>query len=37
LFRVRVADRAVSPAELAAVVKRMQGNPVVGFTVPAAQ
>ena len=37
LFRVRVADRAVSPAELAAVVKQMQANPVVGFTVPAAQ
>ena len=37
LFRVRVADRAVTPAELGAIVKRMQGNPVVGFTVPAAQ
>jgi hypothetical protein len=37
LFRLRVADKAVSQAELGAIVKRMQGNPVVGFTVPAAQ
>ena len=37
LFRLRVADRAVSQDELSAIVKRMQGNPVVGFTVPAAQ
>jgi hypothetical protein len=37
LFRLRVADKAVTPAELGVIVKRMQGNPVVGFTVPAAQ
>ena len=37
LFRVRVADKALSQAELGAIVKRMQGNSVVGFTVPAAQ
>ncbi len=37
LYRLRVADKAVPPAELGAIVKRMQGNPVVGFTVPAAQ
>ena len=36
LFRLKVADKAVSTAELGAIVKRMQGNPVVGFTVPAA-
>jgi anti-sigma factor RsiW len=37
LYRLRVADKAVPPAELGAMVKRMQSNPVVGFTVPAAQ
>jgi hypothetical protein len=37
LFRLKVADKAVPPAELGAIVKRMQSNPVVGFTVPAAQ
>jgi hypothetical protein len=37
LFRLRVAEKPVSQAELGAIVKRMQGNPVVGFTVPAAQ
>ena len=37
LFRLKVAEKPVSQAELAAIVKRMQGNPVVGFTVPAAQ
>lgn len=37
LFRLRVAEKPLSQAELGAVVKRMQGNPVVGFTVPAAQ
>jgi hypothetical protein len=37
LFRVRVAEKPLSPAEIGAIVKRMQGNPVVGFTVPAAQ
>ena len=37
LFRLKVADKPLSQAELGTVVKRMQGNPVVGFTVPAAQ
>ena len=37
LFRLRVAEKPVGQAELGAIVKRMQGNPVVGFTVPAAQ
>ena len=37
LFRLKVAEKPVSQAELGAIVKRMQGNPVVGFTVPAAQ
>ena len=37
MFRLRVADKPVSQAELGAIVKRMQSNPVVGFTVPAAQ
>jgi len=36
LFRLKVADKAVPPAELGAIVKRMQSNPVVGFTVPSA-
>jgi len=37
LFRLKVADKQVSQADLGTIVKRMQGNPVVGFTVPAAQ
>ena len=37
LFRLKVAEKAVGQAELGSIVKRMQGNPVVGFTVPAAQ
>jgi anti-sigma-K factor RskA len=37
LFRLKVADKPVGQSELGAIVKRMQGNPVVGFTVPAAQ
>ena len=37
LFRLKVAEKPVGQAELGAIVKRMQGNPVVGFTVPAAQ
>jgi anti-sigma-K factor RskA len=37
LFRLKVADKQVTQAELGTIVKRMQGNPVVGFTVPAAQ
>ena len=37
LFRLKVAEKPVGEAELGAIVKRMQGNPVVGFTVPAAQ
>ena len=37
LYRLRVAETALSPSELGAVVKKMAANPVVGFTVPAAQ
>lgn len=37
LYRLQVADRPLSPEQLGAVVKRMQGNPVVGLTVPSAQ
>ncbi len=37
LFRLRVADSQLPQPEVAAIVKRMQANPVVGFTVPAAQ
>ena len=37
LFRLKVAEKVVGQAELGSIVKRMQGNPVVGFTVPAAQ
>jgi hypothetical protein len=37
LFRLRVAEKPLSQAELGAVVKKMAKNPVVGFTVPAAQ
>jgi len=36
LYRLRVAERPLSPEQLGAVVKRMQGNPVVGLTVPSA-
>ena len=36
-FRLRVSEKALTPAELSAVVKKMAGNPVVDFTVPAAQ
>ncbi len=36
LYRLRVAERPLSPDQLGAVVKRMQGNPVVGLTVPSA-
>jgi anti-sigma-K factor RskA len=37
LFRLRVAEAPLSQSELGAVVKKMATNPVVGFTVPAAQ
>jgi hypothetical protein len=37
LFRLRVAEVPLSQSELGAVVKKMATNPVVGFTVPAAQ
>jgi hypothetical protein len=37
LFRLRVAENALSQSELGAVVKKMAANPVVAFTVPAAQ
>ena len=37
MFRLRVASTRLSQGDLAAVVKKMAGNPVVGFTVPAAQ
>ena len=37
LFKLRVAEKPVSSAELGDIVKRMQRNPVVGFTVPAAK
>src|SRR5262245_5124233 len=36
LFRLRVAENHLSQAELIAVVKKMAANPVVAFTVPAA-
>ncbi len=36
-FRVRVSDRPMSKEELGAVVKKLAANPVVSFTVPAAQ
>jgi len=36
-FRVRVADKPMSKEELGAVVKKLAANPVVSFTVPAAQ
>jgi hypothetical protein len=37
MYRLRVAETTVAQAELAAIVKRMAANPVVGLTVPAAQ
>ena len=37
LFRLRVSEKPLSQSELGAVVKNMAKNPVVGFTVPAAQ
>jgi anti-sigma-K factor RskA len=36
-YRLRVAETTVPQAELAAIVKRMAANSVVGLTVPAAQ
>jgi anti-sigma factor RsiW len=36
-FRVRVAEKPMSKEELGAVVKKLAANPVVSFTVPAAQ
>jgi hypothetical protein len=36
-FRVRVSDKSMTKDELSAVVKKMARNPVVDFTVPAAQ
>ena len=36
LYRLLVAERPLSPEQLGAVVKRMQGHPVVGLTVPSA-
>jgi hypothetical protein len=37
LFRLRVSEKALSQSALGAVVKKMAANPVVAFTVPAAQ
>jgi hypothetical protein len=37
MFTLRVAPTKLSQGDLTAVVKKMAGNPVVGFTVPAAQ
>jgi anti-sigma-K factor RskA len=37
MYRLRVADKALPKSDLAAIVKRMAQNPVVGLTVPAAQ
>lgn len=37
LYRLRVADGPLSQSELGALVKAMVANPVVAFTVPAAQ
>src|SRR5262245_32089402 len=36
-FRLRVAEKPMSKEELGAVVKKLAANPVVSFTVPAAQ
>ena len=36
-FRLRVSDKTMSKEELGAVVKKLAANPVVSFTVPAAQ
>ena len=37
MFKLRVAETPMQQSELGAVVKNMAKNPVVGFTVPAAQ
>jgi hypothetical protein len=37
LLRIRVADKPLTSAELGNLVRNMARNPVVGFTVPAAQ
>ena len=37
LYRLRVSEQPLSEQQIAATVKRMQSDPVVGFTVPAAQ
>ena len=37
MFRVRVAEKALPQAELGTLIKGIQQDPVVGFTVPAAQ
>jgi hypothetical protein len=36
-FRLRVSDKSMSKEELGALVKKLAANPVVSFTVPAAQ
>jgi hypothetical protein len=36
-FRLRVSDKPMSKEELGALVKKLAANPVVSFTVPAAQ
>ena len=36
-FRLRISDKPMSKEELGAVVKKLAANPVVSFTVPAAQ
>jgi anti-sigma factor RsiW len=36
-FRLRVSDKPMSKEELGAMVKKLAANPVVSFTVPAAQ
>jgi hypothetical protein len=36
-FRLRISDKPMSKDELGAVVKKLAANPVVSFTVPAAQ
>jgi hypothetical protein len=37
MYRLRVAEKALPQSDLAAIVKRMAQNPVVGLTVPSAQ
>lgn len=37
LFRLRVSEKPLQASEKTVIVKRMQSNPVVQFTVPAAQ